>query len=121
MQAFKSHELHDPLINPGTADLTADVDFSVIRQAAEYSNRTITLGPIEQKDFLAQMGGEARLKVLVENAKTEENKETLKSGYEMLTSPTQMGSRFKFFTIFPKVLETHLAKFPVNAFGIKTT
>lgn len=29
-KAFKSHKLHDPLIDPGTADLTADVDFSYL-------------------------------------------------------------------------------------------
>lgn len=111
--------MHDPLLNPGTADLTADVDFSVIKQKAEHLDRTITFGPIEQKDFLQRMGGETRLEVLVKNATTDAAKEQLKSGYEMLTSPTQMGSRFKFLSIFPKVLESHLQKFPVNAF--KTT
>lgn len=29
-RAFKSHKLHDPLIEPGTADLTADVDFQAL-------------------------------------------------------------------------------------------
>lgn len=31
MQAFKNHNLHDPLVDPGTADLTADVDFSYLK------------------------------------------------------------------------------------------
>lgn len=31
-RAFKKHQLHDPLIEPGTADLTADVDFAAIEQ-----------------------------------------------------------------------------------------
>lgn len=30
-RAFKRHKLHDPLIEPGTADLTADVDFAAIK------------------------------------------------------------------------------------------
>lgn len=115
-QAFKNHAVHDPLLNPGTADLTADVDFSVIKQKAEHLDRLITFGPIEQKDFLQRMGGDTRLEVLMKNAKNDDTKETLQSGYEMLTSPSQMGSRFKFFSMFPKVLESHLQKYPVNAF-----
>ena len=34
-QAFKNHELTDPLMEPGTADLTADVDFSYLTKIAE--------------------------------------------------------------------------------------
>lgn len=31
-RAFKKHKLHDPLIDPGSADLTADVDFSALKK-----------------------------------------------------------------------------------------
>lgn len=31
-RAFKKHELHDPLTDPGSADLTADVDFSSLKK-----------------------------------------------------------------------------------------
>lgn len=116
VQAFKNHSLHDPLDNPGTADLTTDVDFSLIKQKAEHLDRVITFGPIEQQDFMKRMGGETRLNVLLQNAENDDNKAALKSGYEMLTSPTQMGSRFKFLSMFPKVLEAHLQRYPVNAF-----
>lgn len=116
LQAFKNHALHDPLVEPGTADLTADVDFEIIRQKAEHQDRLITFGPIEQKDFLKQMGGDTRIEILIENAENEENKNSLKTGYEMLTSPSQMGSRFKFFSMFSKVLQPHLQKYPVNGF-----
>lgn len=30
-RAFKEHKLHDPLKEPGTADLTADVDFAALK------------------------------------------------------------------------------------------
>ena len=33
-QAFKDHKLHDPLIDPGSADLTADVDFRYLKSLA---------------------------------------------------------------------------------------
>ncbi len=33
-QGFKQHQLHDVLVQPGTADLTADVDFAAFKRAA---------------------------------------------------------------------------------------
>ncbi len=33
-QGFKNHQLHDVLESPGSADLTADVDFAAVRRAA---------------------------------------------------------------------------------------
>lgn len=116
-QAFKNHQLYDPLENPGTADLTADVDYSQIQAIAKQNDRVITFGPIEQRTFLDRMGGEVRLKKLIENAKTNEDIELLKSGYNMLTDPSKMGQRFKFFAVFPKTLENHLEKFPVGGFS----
>lgn len=106
-------------MEPGTADLTADVDFEIIKQKAEHLDRLVTYGPIEQRNFLKQMGGDTRIDVLIEKAENEENKNSLKTGYEMLTSPEQMGTRFKFFSMFPKVLQSHLQKFPVNGFTQK--
>lgn len=116
LQAFRQHGLHDPLIEPGSADLTADVDFKNIKLIAEQNDKLVTFGPVEQKDFLKRMGGDTRLEVLVKGAKTAEDTDSLKSGYDMLTNPSQMGSRFKFFAMFPSVLKEHLNKFPVNGF-----
>ena len=31
LQAFQNHKLHDPLCEPGLADLTADVDFAYLK------------------------------------------------------------------------------------------
>lgn len=87
-----------------------------MKAIAENEDRLITFGPVEQKDFLYRMGGELRLKALLDNAKSESNAESLKTGYKMLTDPSQMGSRFKMFAIFPKVLENHLNNVPVIGF-----
>ena len=32
LKAFQSHQLVDPLVSPGTADLTADVDFAYLQR-----------------------------------------------------------------------------------------
>lgn len=53
-RAFKKHKLHDPLEDPGTADLTADVDFSYLRKFT--SKEVGVYGPITQEKFLTNMG-----------------------------------------------------------------
>lgn len=62
------------------------------------------------------MGGKFRLEQLIANAKSENIVHLLKKTYNLLTHPDQMGTRFKFFAIFPKTLEEHLKKFPVVGF-----
>lgn len=116
-QAFKNHKLHDPLLEPGSADLTADVNFEHIKLVAERNERVITIGPVEQGDFLNRMGGKTRLEHLLENVTSTEQGDSLKAGYKILTDKSMMGSRFKFFALFPKVLENHLKKFPVSGFS----
>lgn len=60
------------------------------------------------------------MQVLLEKATTEEQKELLKSGYEMLVENNQMGERFKFLAVYPKVLESHLRSYPPTAFTKST-
>lgn len=108
--------MHDPLLKPGSADVTADVNFAHIKSIAEQNERVLTFGPVEQRDFLNRMGGETRLANLLKKVASTEDADSLKSGYNMLTDPTEMGSRFKFFAMFTKVLENHLNKFPVGGF-----
>ncbi|XP_017469099.1 PREDICTED: NADH dehydrogenase [ubiquinone] complex I, assembly factor 7 homolog [Rhagoletis zephyria] len=114
-RAFKKHKLHEPLLAPGTADLTADVDFRQIKRIAEEHGKVICFGPVEQGTFLKKMEGDTRLEQLLANA-LPENHDIIRSGYKMLTDPTQMGKRFKFFSIFPAVVRKHLEKFPVSGF-----
>lgn len=61
VQAFKSHQLHDVLASPGSADLTADVDFSYLRRMA--GGGVTCLGPVTQRTFLKNMGIDTRLQV----------------------------------------------------------
>lgn len=116
-RAFKKHELHNPLVEPGTADLTADVDFGILRKTALDSADVLTFGPISQKDFLFNMGIEHRFKALEENAKSDKEREGLKYGFKMMTESDQMGERFKFLSILPGVLKQILDKFPVAGFN----
>lgn len=58
-----------------------------------------------------------QLQVLLEKATTTEE---LKSGYEMLVENNQMGERFKFLAVYPKVLDSHLQAYPPTAFTKST-
>ena len=61
VQGFKGHQLHDVLSAPGTADLTADVDFSYLRRIA--GEGVACLGPVTQRTFLKNMGIDTRMQV----------------------------------------------------------
>ncbi|KAK3591632.1 hypothetical protein CHS0354_013816 [Potamilus streckersoni] len=95
-RGFKNHKLHDVLVEPGSADLTADVDFSYLTKMA--GKNVKTFGPVTQNEFLHNMGIGVRLQMLLQNATLEARKDLI-SGYKMLTSPDQMGERFKFLAI----------------------
>ncbi|XP_060564795.1 protein arginine methyltransferase NDUFAF7, mitochondrial-like [Ruditapes philippinarum] len=106
-RGFRNHELHDVLEDPGTADLTADVDFSYIKKQA--GDRVKSFGPVTQSHFLQNMGIAYRLKMLYEKADADGKKDLL-SAFNMLTNPEQMGERFKFLAILNK----HCSHSPVG-------
>ncbi|XP_059610806.1 protein arginine methyltransferase NDUFAF7 homolog, mitochondrial [Phlebotomus argentipes] len=115
-RAFKHHQLHNPLEDPGQADLTADVDFKQLKFAAEKTQKVLTFGPVTQADFLQRLGGDVRLQVLLENAKPDQKRD-LETGFDLLTHPDKMGHRFKFFAMFPMVMRIILEKLPVSGFS----
>lgn len=51
----------------------------------------------------------------MENASPEQQ-DSLKSGYDMLTKADQMGERFKFFAVYPKVMDVILKRYPPAGF-----
>ncbi|XP_025005067.2 protein arginine methyltransferase NDUFAF7, mitochondrial isoform X2 [Gallus gallus] len=98
-RGFRNHKLHDVLKAPGTADLTADVDFSYLRKMAE--GRTATLGPIKQREFLKNMGIDLRLQVLLQHSRDSATHEQLLHSFDMLMNPKKMGDCFHFFALLP--------------------
>ncbi|XP_047378256.1 protein arginine methyltransferase NDUFAF7, mitochondrial isoform X2 [Sciurus carolinensis] len=99
IQGFCGHKLHDVLTAPGTADLTADVDFRYLRKMAQ--EKVASLGPVEQKTFLKNMGIDVRLKVLLDKSDDPSMRQQLLQGYDMLMNPKKMGERFNFFALLP--------------------
>ncbi|KAF3419950.1 hypothetical protein E2986_02911 [Frieseomelitta varia] len=114
-RGFFQHKIHDPLLRPGTADLTADVDFAAIKKIAEKDDRLIVFGPINQSNFLRNLGIDVRLQMLLKNV-SEERKKSLKSEYHMIMDEDKMGTRFKVLSLFPSILKEYCAKIPVAGF-----
>ncbi|KAM9840402.1 protein arginine methyltransferase NDUFAF7, mitochondrial [Aulostomus maculatus] len=96
-RGFKGHHLHDVLVAPGTADLTADVDFSYLRRMA--GRGVACLGPVSQGMFLKNMGIDVRMQVLLRNCSDPSTRKQLVSSYDLLINPAKMGERFHFFSL----------------------
>ncbi|KAH9570881.1 hypothetical protein CY35_02G064100 [Sphagnum magellanicum] len=115
LQAIRKHEFVKVLQDPGSADLSAYVDFAAIKHAVEdEAAGSSAFGPVCQSQFLGALGINFRLEALLQNA-TEEQAEALQLGYWRLvgdgpppwldkdddpkSAPTGMGSRYKALAI----------------------
>ena len=92
-QALLRHRFHDPLANPGEADLTAHVDFAALALAAQQAGAA-TFGPITQGDFLRSLGLELRADMLAAKADAS-TAEILRRQCRRLIAPDEMGRLFK--------------------------
>ncbi len=93
LRAFRDHAPVDPLAAPGTADLSAGVDFAAIAETAAAAGAR-ACGPVPQGAFLRQLGAAARLERLCRHAPAAQ-REALASGAKRLLDPEQMGSLYQ--------------------------
>jgi NADH dehydrogenase [ubiquinone] 1 alpha subcomplex assembly factor 7 len=90
LQAVRAHQKADPLAEPGTADLTALVDFSALAVAAATAE---VLGPVGQGHFLRALGIESRAAALAQAAP--ERSAEVAAALARLTGAEAMGELFK--------------------------
>ncbi|ONI19326.1 hypothetical protein PRUPE_3G272300 [Prunus persica] len=84
LQAIRKHKFVNILDDPGSADLSAYVDFASIRHSAEEVSGEVSVhGPITQSQFLGALGINFRVEALTQNC-TEEQFESLRNGYWQL-------------------------------------
>ena len=93
LRGFKNHKGWNVLLEPGTADLTADVNFGLLKNVA--SKYVTVHGPVTQNAFLHRMGVRERMAVLLKQSVGKDQKKELIKSYEYLTSDKFMGERFK--------------------------
>jgi len=96
-QAIRAGRPADPLLAPGSADLTAHVDFAALARRARDGGATV-FGPLAQGIFLARLGLSERARRLT-RGRTPEQAAALFAGVERLAAPDRMGRLFKALAI----------------------
>lgn len=93
LRAVRRHRPVPVLAEPGTADLSAHVDFAALAKAAGAAGAKVW-GPVPQGRFLTALGAAARLAALSVRAAPAQRRE-LESGVRRLLDPSEMGTLFK--------------------------
>lgn len=96
-QAIRAGRPADPLLAPGSADLTAHVDFAALARRARDVGAAV-FGPLAQGIFLARLGLSERAQRLA-RGRTPEQAAAVLAGVERLALPARMGRLFKALAI----------------------
>jgi NADH dehydrogenase [ubiquinone] 1 alpha subcomplex assembly factor 7 len=96
-QAVRRHRRHDPLEAPGSADLTAHVDFAGLGEAARAAGGRV-FGPVTQGAFLEALGIAARSERLLQRASPGQAAD-IGIAVRRLIDPGEMGTLFKALAI----------------------
>ncbi|MES2444953.1 MAG: SAM-dependent methyltransferase [Pseudomonadota bacterium] len=92
LQAVRGHAYANPFDEPGEADLTAHVDFAMIREAAELEGLVVH-GPVTQGGFLTALGIDARAEALAKAAP--DRADSVAQDRDRLVNDEAMGELFK--------------------------
>jgi NADH dehydrogenase [ubiquinone] 1 alpha subcomplex assembly factor 7 len=93
LQAVRGHRFAPVLEGPGTADLTAHVDFTALAEAARAAGAR-SFGPLTQAEFLGRLGIGQRAATLKVRA-TPAQAADIESAFQRLTDVTARGTLFK--------------------------
>lgn len=107
LRGIYKHKFVSPFIKPGEVDLSIDVDFDGIKNLAE--NVSATFGPIEQGDWLHNLGIGYRVDQLIkQNGNDYEQQEKIYNAYKRLTDKDEksMGKIYKFLCLLPQESST---------------
>lgn len=105
LRGIKRHERVSPFAEAGMVDLSADVDFAAIAEAATRASEGVEVhGPVEQGAFLGGMGIKERADMLVKNAKDEKKAVEVEKAWKRLVDrgPHGMGRVYKALAILPE-------------------
>jgi len=97
-QAVRAHAPCDPFSAPGTADLTAHVDFEAVAAAARDAGAR-AWGPEPQGAWLGRLGLVARTEALARALPDAAARQAHLAAFARLTSEAQMGTVFKAMAI----------------------
>lgn len=98
LRAVRDHRPIDALAAPGSADLSADVDFESLAETARDAGADIH-GPVPQREFLHALGVEARLAALTAGTMSPDRRAALENSVRRLIDPEGMGNLFKVLAV----------------------
>ena len=105
LRGIQNHKIVPALSSPGRVDVSADVDFTSLAEAAlEASEGVEVHGPVEQGHFLQAMGIAERMQQLLSTVKDEKKRKILETGWQRLVERGGggMGKLYKVMTIIPE-------------------
>ena len=104
LQAMRRHRRNGVLEDPGTADLTAHVDFSTLASVARHAGANV-FGPVAQGRFLRSLGIDARAARLRQGASADQAAD-IDAALRRLTGVHGMGELFKALALAHPALNT---------------
>ncbi|OJJ58726.1 hypothetical protein ASPSYDRAFT_31374 [Aspergillus sydowii CBS 593.65] len=105
LRGIQNHQNVPALSSPGLVDVSADVDFTSLAEAAiEASEGVEVHGPVEQGHFLQAMGIAERMQQLLSTVKDAEKRKVLETGWQRLVERGggSMGKLYKVMAIIPE-------------------
>lgn len=105
LRGIQNHQKVPALSSPGLVDVSADVDFTSLAEAAiEASEGVEVHGPVEQGHFLQAMGIAERMQQLLSTVKDAEKRKVLETGWQRLVERGggSMGKLYKVMAIIPE-------------------
>ncbi|KAG9015939.1 hypothetical protein FRB90_004115 [Tulasnella sp. 427] len=99
-RAFRKHKVVEVFDEPGSSDLTTNVDFAYLKEAM--SQPGLHHGLLSQRDFLLKMGIEVRCNALMRNAPSDERRKDIEHSVKRLIDPIGMGTQYQVMAVTPK-------------------
>ncbi|KZF22732.1 DUF185-domain-containing protein [Xylona heveae TC161] len=103
LRGIQAHRTASPFTSPGQVDLSADVDFMGLAEAALKASPDVEVhGPVEQGSFLLAMGIKERAEQLMQG-QSEDSRKRIESGWKRLVERGVggMGRIYKAMAIVP--------------------
>lgn len=101
LRGIKAHKRVSPLSEPGLVDLSADVDFTALAEAACKASEGVEVwGPVDQGGWLEGMGGRERANVLAKG----DSKSRVEGAWSRLVDRggSGMGRLYKVLAVVPE-------------------
>ncbi|KAI6024824.1 S-adenosyl-L-methionine-dependent methyltransferase [Pisolithus microcarpus] len=92
LRAFKEHKIVDIFHRPGECDITANVDFALLKESLGHD--VTSLGTLRQGEFLKRLGVQLRAASLIRTAPTMERKKAVEDDVSRLVDPLGMGGQY---------------------------